>query len=224
MLEDRIAEIERKIQQACGRVGRARSEVTLVTVTKTQAASVVNEAIALGLTDIGENRVQEYLGKRDQLAPHRFHMIGHLQRNKVRQIVGAAVLIHSVDSLDLAQEISRRSEQHGVVTDLLVEVNTSGEASKEGVEPDAVREIAAGIRALPSVRLRGLMTVAAFDEAENVRPGFRLLRELCDSLRREFQDESIRELSMGMTNDFDVAIEEGATIIRIGSAIFGPRQ
>jgi len=223
MLTERIADIEQRIQEACARAGRQRSEVTLVAVTKTQPCDAVNEVIRLGLADIGENRVQEYLGKQEALLPHRFHMIGHLQRNKVRQIIGRISLLHSVDSIDLASEVSKRSLQHGVRTDVLVEVNTSGEASKEGVAPSDLPRLAAEIMPLPGIRFRGLMTVAAFDEAERVRPGFRLLRLLLASLRQEFNDDAIRELSMGMTNDFEVAIEEGATLVRIGSAIFGPR-
>ncbi len=195
----------------------------MVAVTKTQPVAVVNEAIRLGLVDIGENRVQEYLGKREALLPHRFHMIGHLQRNKVRQVIGPLTLLHSVDSVDLAHEISKRATQAGVETDVLVEVNTSGESTKEGVDPAGLARLAAEVISLPGIRLRGLMTVAAHDDAELVRPGFRLLRELLESLCGEFHDDAIRELSMGMTNDFEVAIEEGATIIRIGSAIFGPR-
>jgi PLP dependent protein len=224
MLADRIAHIERSIQQACARAGRLRSDVTLIAVTKTQPASIINDAIQLGLTELGENRVQEYLSKRGQLLPHRFHMIGHLQRNKVRQIIGMPVLIHSVDSVELAAEIDKRSQASGIVTDVLLEVNTSGEESKEGVSPADLRRLADALRPMRALRLRGLMTVAAFEDAECVRPAFRLLRELRDELRIAFNDEAISELSMGMTNDFQVAIEEGATIIRIGSAIFGPRH
>lgn len=193
-------------------------------VTKTQAVSVINDAIGLNLTDIGENRVQEYLAKRADLLPHRFHMIGHLQRNKVRQIIGLPVLIHSVDTLDLAAEINKRSQSLGIVTEVLLEVNTSGEISKEGVSPDNLEELAVAVRQLEAVRLRGLMTVAAFEDAERLRPAFRLLSVLRSELQRSFHDAAISELSMGMTNDYQVAIEEGATIIRIGSAIFGPRQ
>jgi PLP dependent protein len=224
MLADRIADIERSIQQACARAGRPRRDVTLVAVTKTQSSTIINEAIRLGLVELGENRVQEYLSKREELLRHRFHMIGHLQRNKVRHIIGLPVLIHSVDSAELAAEIDKRSQASGLVTEVLLEVNTSGEQSKEGVSPDAVLQLADAVKQMQAVRLRGLMTVAALDDAELQRPAFRLLRELRDELRRNCDDEAISELSMGMTNDFEVAIEEGATLVRIGSAIFGPRQ
>jgi PLP dependent protein len=218
-----IDDIEIRIQDACIQAGRRRDDVTLVAVTKTQPPEIINEAIIQGLIDVGENRVQEYIAKRDALLPHRFHMIGHLQKNKVRHIVGSVDLIHSVDSVGLAMEISKRSLQRQVVTDILLEVNTSSETSKQGFSPEELENATAAILELPALQLRGLMTVAAFDVPEAVRPSFRMLKQLRDSLRHTMQDENIYELSMGMTNDFHIAIEEGATIIRIGSAIFGPR-
>lgn len=224
MLAANIRHIEQRISSACERSGRSRDDVTLVAVTKTQPAARVNEAIAAGLTDIGENRVQEYLSKRDEMLPHRFHMIGHLQRNKVRQIIEFATLIHSVDGMTLAEEIERLAGQRGSVVDVLIEVNSSGEASKFGVAPDAVPLLAAQILQLPHLRLRGLMTVAEFvEDPASLRPAFRMMRELRDDLAARDATSAIRELSMGMTNDYEIAIEEGATLIRLGSAIFGPR-
>lgn len=230
MLTERILHIEDRIARACARSGRVRGDVTLVAVTKTLSAERVNEALAAGLTDIGENRVQEWLGKRDRLLPHRFHMIGHLQRNKVRQILDHVTLIHSVDSLALAEEIDRQAaalprDVSGERTvDVLLEVNSSGESSKFGVAPGDVADLADAMLRLPRLRLRGLMTVAEFvEDPELLRPAFGRMRELRDTLAARHSGAGIRELSMGMTNDFEIAIEEGATIIRIGSAIFGPR-
>jgi PLP dependent protein len=224
MLAERLRNIEQRILGACERSGRPRSGITLVAVTKTLSADVVNEALSLGLRDIGENRVQEYLAKRDRLQEHRFHMIGHLQRNKVRQIIDGTALVHSVDSRSLAGEIERLAAVRGITVDVLIEVNSSGEDSKFGVRPEQVAELSAQILQLRHVRLRGLMTVAEYvEDAEAIRPAFRMMRELRDELAIRFSTEEIRELSMGMTNDFEIAIEEGATLIRLGSAIFGPR-
>lgn len=224
MLTERIRHIEERIQHACVRSGRSREEVALVAVTKTQDAGRINEALAAGLSDIGENRVQEYLSKRDALLPHRFHMIGHLQRNKVRQIIEHVDLIHSVDSMTLAEEIERLAATSDREVDVLLEVNSSGEESKYGVAPTEVAALAEALLRLSHVRLRGLMTVAAYvEDAETLRPAFRRMRELRDQLAGRHPDAGIRELSMGMTNDFEIAIEEGATLIRLGSAIFGPR-
>ncbi len=225
MVAERIRHIEKRMADACVRAGRDPQDVALVAVTKTQSPETINEALRAGLTDIGENRVQELLGKKDDLQPHRMHMIGHLQRNKVKNLIGDVVMIHSVDSVALAAEIGRRSEAANCTTDILLEVNTSGEESKFGFAPDALQNAAQEIFRIPNVRLRGLMTVAAFvDDAETVRPAFRQLRQLRDELAAAYPDAPLTELSMGMTNDFEVAIEEGATLVRIGSAIFGPRS
>ncbi len=225
MVAERIRHIEHSIADACRRSGRRREDVLLVAVTKTHAAPIINEALEHGITDIGENRVQEYLDKRVDLRPHRFHMIGHLQRNKVKYLIGDVRMIHSVDSLRLAREIDRRSHAADVRTDVLIEVNTSGEESKFGVAPNAVQDLAAEMLELPSLRLRGLMTIAAYvEDPEQVRPSFALLRSLREQLQTTHPEAEITELSMGMTNDYEIAIEEGATIIRVGSAIFGPRE
>lgn len=225
MVEERIRHIEHRIADACRRSGRRREDVLLVAVTKTHAAPMINEALEYGITDIGENRVQEYLDKREALQPHRFHMIGHLQRNKVKNLIGDVHMIHSVDSLRLAKEIDKRSEAADVHTDVLIEVNTSGEESKFGVAPNALPDLAAEMLRLPSLQLRGLMTIAAYvEDAEQVRPSFVLLRTLRDNMQAAHPESDITELSMGMTNDYEIAIEEGATIIRVGSAIFGPRE
>ncbi len=224
MVAERIADIERRITAACECAGRPRTDVRLVAVTKTQPADVVNAAIAAGLVDIGENRVQEYRGKCDALLPHRFHMIGRLQANKVRHIVDVVHLIHSVDSLELAREIDRRAAAIGRVVDILLQVHTSAEETKAGVAADEAEDVARALATLPWVRVRGLMTIGSLvDEAELVRPEFRLLRALLERLAPLFPVGQCSELSMGMTGDFEVAIEEGATMLRIGSALFGPR-
>lgn len=224
MFAESIQHIERRILGACERSGRRREDILLVVVTKTQPAERINAVLEAGFREIGENRVQEYLGKRDQLQQHRFHMIGHLQRNKVKDIISTVALIHSVDSLALADEIDRLAGQQERVCDILLEVNSSGEDSKFGVSPENVHELASHIVALDHVRLRGLMTVAEFvEDPETLRPVFRMMRNLREALAEKYPASGIKELSMGMTNDFEVAIEEGATLIRIGSAIFGPR-
>lgn len=225
MIAERIRHIEKRMADACVRAGRDPHEVKLVAVTKTQSPEIINDALHAGLTDIGENRVQEFLRKKDSLQPHRMHMIGHLQRNKVKYLVRDVVMIHSVDSVTLAAEIGRRSQAAALTTDILLEVNTSGEESKFGFTPAALPDAAREILSIPHVRLRGLMTVAAFvEDPERVRPAFRLLRQMRDELAAAHPDAALAELSMGMTNDFEVAIEEGATLVRIGSAIFGPRS
>jgi pyridoxal phosphate enzyme (YggS family) len=224
MLAARLLDIEQRMLRACERSGRSRADVTLVAVTKTQPADRINEVLDAGLTDIGENRIQEYLEKHDQLRPHRFHMIGHLQRNKVKYVLGRAVLVHSVDSAALADEIERLAHRSGRACDVLIEVNSSGEESKFGVEPETAAALADHIMRLPHVNLRGLMTVAEYvEQPETLRPVFRMMRDLRDTLTRTYPGENVSELSMGMTNDFEIAIEEGATLVRIGSAIFGPR-
>ena len=225
MVAERIRHIEQRIADACRRSGRRREDVLLVAVTKTQTAAVINEALEHGITDIGENRVQEYLDKREDLRAHRFHMIGHLQRNKVKYLIGDVQMIHSVDSPRLAMEINKRSQAADVRTEVLIEVNTSGEESKFGVAPNAVPDLAAEVLKLPLLRLRGLMTIAAYvEDPEQVRPSFAMLRTMRHELQTAHPDADITELSMGMTNDYEIAIEEGATIIRVGSAIFGPRE
>ncbi len=217
--------IEHRISEACRRAGRSREGVTLIAVTKTLPPDVINAALQAGIPDIGENRVQEYLRKQPSLGPHRFHMIGHLQRNKVRQIISACSMIHTVDSIALADEIDRRSGEIGRVTPVLIEVNTSAEESKHGVAPGEVYALAAYLRGCAHVQLRGLMTVAAFlDDLEQVRPMFRQLRVLRDSLEAQHAGLVLPDLSMGMSHDFEVAIEEGATLIRIGTALFGARE
>lgn len=195
----------------------------LVAVTKTIDPVRINQAIEAGITDIGENRIQEYLSKKDSLAPHRFHCVGHLQTNKVKYIARDVFLIHSVDSVRLMEALDEAGASHGRTIPILLEVNTSREASKYGVDPDAALRMLEAAVSFTHIKLAGLMTVAAFAQDEKtVRPCFVLLRELKE--RAEIALGSpLQHLSMGMSNDYENAIEEGATIVRIGTALFGSR-
>ena len=224
MVTDRIARVQERIFRSCQKSGRTPDSVRLVAVTKTLAPDTVNEAIAAGLDAIGENRVQEYLRKRPFLLPHEFHLIGHLQRNKVKAILPFCDWIHSVDSAALAEEMQRQAAVLGRTFRVLIEVNVSGEDSKNGIDAADLPLLAEAVTGLPNLSLRGLMTVAEFTEdAEAVRPSFRRLRELREQLQARYPDAHCDQLSMGMTHDFDVAIEEGATMIRLGTAVFGQR-
>jgi pyridoxal phosphate enzyme (YggS family) len=204
-------------------LGGWRHPVTIVAVTKTHGPDAVRAAVAAGITAIGENRVQEALAKQDQLAGVgvEWHLIGGLQRNKARHVIGRFALIHSVDRLDLAEELARRAAP-GHTQAILVQVNCSGEAQKGGVEPEALAGLLDGLRPLAQLNLRGLMTMAALtDDATEQRRAFRLLRTLRD--QAESAGHSLPDLSMGMSGDFPVAVEEGATIVRLGTLLFGER-
>ncbi|NLP29897.1 MAG: YggS family pyridoxal phosphate-dependent enzyme [Clostridiales bacterium] len=202
-------------------------DVLLVAVTKTRSAEEINKAIDCGITDIGENKVQEILEKYDYVKPVRWHMIGHLQTNKVKYIIDKVSLIHSVDSLKLAKEINRRAGNKGITMDVLIQVNVAQEDSKYGIDAEeAVPLIEEILKNYENIRVRGLMTIAPFEEnPEDVRKYFKQLKALYDScatIKHERLD--FKYLSMGMTNDYEVAIEEGSNLIRIGTAIFGERK
>jgi pyridoxal phosphate enzyme (YggS family) len=228
MIPANVDTIRRRIAVACQKVGRKPGDVTLLAVAKTFPAGMVREVVDCGVPDIGENYVQELLGKREQLADQviRWHFIGHLQSNKVKYIAPWITLIHAVDNAGLAREIDRRGAQAGRVIDLLVEVNTTGEATKFGVRPDDTTALVRSLEGLRHIRIAGLMTIGPFlPDPERSRPMFRTLRHLKDELAGAAQDNvEMRHLSMGMTGDFEVAVEEGATLIRIGTAIFGSRK
>lgn len=227
MISDNINTIRERISRACVRAGRPASDVTLIAVAKTFPAEAVREAFAAGAADVGENYVQELLAKRSELAAlaARWHFIGHLQSNKVRQIAPWIHMIHAVDSVPLATEIDRRASGAGRVIECLIEVNTTGEETKFGVPPGDVAPLVRSLAPCDHIVIGGLMTIGPFlPEAEGSRPMFRRLRELKDEIAGIAQaNVRMRHLSMGMTGDFEVAIEEGATHIRIGTAIFGPR-
>ncbi len=219
--------IREQINIACIEAGRDPATVRLIAVSKTKPAELVREAYDAGQVEFGESYVQEFLEKYDdpllEEIPVDWHFIGHLQSNKIRSIIGKISLIHGIDKLSTAEELSKRAVQNNLQVDYLLEVNTSGEASKYGMSPDDVFLEAASLFHLPNLTLRGLMTIASYDRLA-AREEFRLLRRLLESLREIAPDPSkLTELSMGMSGDFEEAIHEGATMIRVGSAIFGWR-
>ena len=220
-----LQRIEAQIASAAQRAGRAANEVLLLAVTKTVLPDLIEQALSLGIDTFGESKVQEAREKIPLISSRaRWHMIGHLQTNKARDAVELFELIHSVDSVKLAAAISQWADRAGKTQRVLLEVNLSGERSKFGLRPEALDEALDQVRALPRLDVEGLMTVPPFtQETEKVRPWFRQLRELRDAAVRRHNLE-LPHLSMGMTGDFEIAIEEGATIIRLGTAIFGERQ
>ena len=224
-LTENLDSIQQRIRAACDRAGRNPESVTLLAVTKGQPPEVVNEAGKLGLAFFGENKIQEAKAKIPLCSGKlRWHFIGHLQTNKCRDAVELFGLIQSVDSLHVAQEISKRAEQAGKTMPILLEVNLAGEASKFGYRPDTLEAELNQINSLPRMEIHGLMTVPPWtSNAENVRPVFRQLRELKERAEQVL-GAPLPHLSMGMSGDFEVAIEEGATIVRIGTALFGPRK
>ena len=227
MLRENLQEVEEKIQSACRRAGRNRSEVTLVAVSKTKPAATLQEAYDLGVRVFGENKVQE-IREKYQVLPKdiEWHMIGHLQTNKVKYIVDKVRLIHSVDSLRLAEVIEKEAEKQDRIVDILLEVNVAEEESKFGLKTAEVLPLAEKLTALSHIRLRGLMTIAPFVEnPEKNRAIFANLHKLyVDIKEKNIDNGTVSILSMGMTNDYQVAIEEGATLVRIGTALFGARQ
>lgn len=227
MLAANIAAVRAAIAEAAQNAGRTVDEITLVAVSKTKPVAMVKIAYNLGVTDFGENRVQDALPKIADFHPTglRWHMIGHVQSNKVSKIVGQFDSVQSVDSLHLAQLLQQHAEELDIRLPVLLQVNVSGEASKEGIALAEAPTVARQIVALPQLDVQGLMTIAPLvQDAEEVRPVFRSLRELRDRLRDELPQSAWQQLSMGMTDDYTVAIEEGATIVRIGRAIFGERE
>ncbi len=225
LLEDRLAEVRGRITEAERRSGRPAGSTTLVGVVKTLPAEVIAEAVELGLRDLGENRVQE-AELHQRVVPRsaaRWHMIGHLQRNKAGKVLEMFDLVHGVDTLELGATLSRRAVDAGARVRVLAEANVSGETSKFGAAPEAVPALLEGLCALPGIELVGLMTVGApVEDAEHARAGFARLRELRDRAETRL-GRRLPELSMGMSGDFVVAVEEGATLVRVGTALFGAR-
>ncbi|NTW69168.1 MAG: YggS family pyridoxal phosphate-dependent enzyme [Chlorobiaceae bacterium] len=222
-----LEDIRKEIKAACIKAGRQPETVRLIAVSKTKPAAHIKEAFDAGQVEFGESYVQEFLEKsKDPLlekSPISWHFIGHLQSNKIRSIIDKVRLIHGIDKLSTAEELSKRAQQHNLQIDYLLEVNTSGESSKYGMLPDEVLSRAESLFKLPNITLRGLMTIAS-PESEKARVEFRNLRLLLESLKTVAPDpEKLTELSMGMSGDFQEAIEEGATMIRVGSSIFGWR-
>jgi pyridoxal phosphate enzyme (YggS family) len=223
-ISDNLINIHSRMQDATHRVGRQVSDVRLVAVSKTYPPAVIQEAWNAGQHVFGENRVQDALPKIAELpAEAEWHFIGHLQSNKIRKALPAFTLIHGVDNLELAQQINRIAGEMGLTANILLEINVSGEASKFGFSPTDLRQNLEGLLCLPSIRINGLMTMAPYSEdPETARPVFSKLRILRDELAAQ-SGKALQELSMGMSGDFEVGIEEGATIVRIGSSIFGHR-
>lgn len=225
-IQANLQQVRECMDAACRRAGRNPAEVRLVAVSKTKPAALVEAAASAGQTLFGENYVQEFLDKRELIqAPVEWHFIGALQTNKVKYLPGKVRLIHSVDRLSLAREIDRQWAKIHAVADILIQVNLGMESTKAGTEEAELEALVRAAAALPRLRIRGLMALPPYlDEPEEVRPYFRRLRELAnavDALR--IPGVTMTELSMGMSHDFEVAIEEGATLVRVGSAIFGER-
>ena len=219
-IRENIEYIRRLKDEAAVSSGRKGDDVLLIAVTKLHSADEINEAIDSGITDIGENKVQEILDKYDNVKPVKWHLIGHLQTNKVKYIIDKVDLIHSLDSMKLAQEIEKRAAKIDRVMDVLVQVNSAEEESKFGVGVDETEALIESIRTeCPHINIKGLMCIAPLeDDPEDARPFFRAVKEIFD------RHEDFTVLSMGMSNDFQVAIEEGSTAIRVGTAIFGNRD
>ncbi len=227
MVQNNYRAIDARVAAACERAGRRRDEVTLVAVSKTKPEELIRELMEIGVRDFGENKVQDLCRKMEDIpGDNHWHFIGGLQRNKVKYLVGSPVcLIHSVDSLKLAETIQKEAEKKNTTVPILLEINIGGEESKGGVAPEEAETLLHQVAALDRVKVKGLMTVAPPGEEEENRPYFRRMRELRDQLDAlQLPGVEMKELSMGMTDDFETAIAEGATIIRVGTAIFGHRS
>ncbi|MCM1088105.1 MAG: YggS family pyridoxal phosphate-dependent enzyme [Muribaculaceae bacterium] len=226
MIQENIVDVEKRIKAACEKSNRAWQDVTLIAVSKTKPVSMLQEAYDAGCRDFGENKVQELVQKWEEMPKDvRWHMIGHLQRNKVKYIVDKVCLIHSVDSLKLAQEISKEAGKKKITVSILIEVNIAEEESKYGVACGDTCQLVEEIAKLPNILVKGLMTVAPYVEnPEENRQYFEKLRQIyVDIIHKNIDNVSMEELSMGMTGDYEVAVTEGATYVRVGTGIFGER-
>lgn len=227
MIKENIDEILKRVESAAKKVGRDPEEITVIAVSKTVSADKAREAIEGGLKNLGENRVQELTSKYIQLQDSdvKWHMIGHLQKNKVKYIIDKVEMIHSLDSLELANEINKRAKQHNITAKVLIELNIGGEESKFGISINSIYDFVKSMEQFENIIVLGLMTVAPYSEdPENIRWVFRKMKEVYDNLsKKHYKNVTMNYLSMGMTNDFEIAIEEGSNIVRIGTAIFGAR-
>jgi len=226
LVKENLLIVENRIKEACKRRGRDRSEVTLIAVSKTKPAEMIREAYQSGIRDFGENKVQEICDKYELLPDDiRWHMIGHLQRNKVKQVIDKAVLIHSVDSVRLAEQIEEEAAKKQICVDILLEVNVADEESKFGFRLEETEQAIRDISVFPHISIKGLMTIAPFVEnSEQNRPVFKELNQFyVDMQRKNIDNVNMNMLSMGMTGDYEIAIEEGATLVRVGTGIFGTR-
>ncbi len=227
MLKENLKQVEANVKAACERAGRNREDVTLIAVSKTKPVEMLQEIYDEGVRDFGENKVQELCEKIEHMPSDiKWHMIGHLQRNKVKYIIDKVELIHSVDTYRLAEEINIQAKKHGIVVPILVEVNIAGEESKFGTSAEDAMLLVEEISALENVRIKGLMTIAPYvEDAEENRLYFRKIKQLSvDITNKNIDNVSMEILSMGMTGDYQVAIEEGATMVRVGTGIFGERN
>ena len=227
MITENLEQVRKNIEEACRAVNRDPGEVTLISVSKTKPVSMLQEAYDAGSRDFGENKVQEIMDKYPQLPSDiRWHMIGHLQRNKVKYIVDKVALIHSVDSLRLAETIENEAAKHNVTVPILIEVNVAQEESKFGLKTEEVLSLVESVAALPHINIKGLMTIAPYvEDPEENRGIFRQLKKLSvDISEKNINNVNMSVLSMGMTGDYQVAVQEGATMVRVGTGIFGERD
>lgn len=226
VIKNSLYSVKERIKKAAAEAGRNEEDITLIAVTKTYEADVINEAIDMGVTDIGENKVQEIVRKYDSVKPVRWHLIGHLQSNKVKYIIDKVSLIHSVDSLHLLDEINRQAKKHGIIMDVLVQVNISGEETKFGIKPEETEMFMEYAGKLENIRVRGLMTILPKDDNPvKSRLHFVNIKRLyLDISLKKYDNVYMDYLSMGMSGDFEQAIMEGSNMVRIGSAIFGERK
>ncbi len=225
-IQTAIAEVSAKIEAACKRAGRDPKEVTLIAVSKTMPVEAIRDAMACGMVDFGENRPQELRDKQSEITePLRWHMIGALQTNKLKYVIGKTTLIHSVDSVHLAEAIEEMSAKKDLVTEVLLEINIAGEESKHGIMPEELEGFVREMTRFSHIKVRGLMTVAPYTEvAEENRVYFRKMKQLMVDINSKNIDNVYMDmLSMGMTGDYEIAVEEGATLVRVGTGIFGHR-
>lgn len=225
-IEQNLKNVEQRIAAAAKKSGRSREDIILVAVTKTHPADMMNEAIKAGVTDIGENKPQEVRDKYADVLPVRWHLIGHLQTNKVKYVIDKCCMIHSVDSIKLMDEIEKQAKQHDVSMDILIQVNISGEETKSGIRAEELDELLIHAGELERVKVRGLMTIAPkCEHQEDAAVHFRNMKRLFDeTAKKVYRNVSMEYLSMGMSGDFEAAIECGSNMVRVGSAIFGARD
>lgn len=224
-IESRLNDVKARISAAAKECGRVPEDIKLIAVTKTYPIEAMNEAIRLGVTDIGENKPQEIRDKFDNVLPVNWHLIGHLQTNKVKYIIDRCTLVHSVDSIKLMAEIDRQAQDHNRDIDILIQVNISGEESKSGIAPDELPLLLEYAKNLTNTHVKGLMTIAPKCDIDEVSRHFSNMKKLFDqTAKQSYKNVTMTELSMGMSGDFETAIKHGATMVRIGSLIFGPRN
>ena len=224
-IKENLESVNARIAAAAEKSGRSKSDIKLIAVTKTHPAEMINEAVKCGITDIGENKPQEVRDKFDSVLPVNWHLIGHLQSNKIKYIIDRCCMIHSVDSIKLMDEIEQAALKHEKDMDILIQVNISGEESKQGIAPSELDDILSHAGQLTKVHVKGLMTIIPKAENGDVNLHFANMKKLFDETKKKhYNNVSMDELSMGMSGDFEAAVEHGATMVRVGSAIFGARN